>query len=78
MQRSLSVVKTKTQYFMTLPIDWIRGTNSKPRDLLMVFSPDVYSSPLLVVTQKEYMENPKIRKLIEEITEIMEKNKGVI
>jgi len=79
MQRSLSVTQVKTnQFIISLPIDWVRATRTKKKDLLMMFSPDYYKSPLVIVTQKEYMKNPEIRKIVDQIIELMEKGEGVI
>lgn len=78
MHRSLSVIKTKKQYFMTLPVEWIRDSGLKPRDLLMVFSSDEYSSPLVIVPQKMYMENKDVRKQVNKFIKLMKKHEGTI
>jgi len=63
---------------MGLPVEWIRATGLHKKDLLMVFSPDSLKSPLIVVPQLEYVENPKIRKLVDEVLEVIVKNEGEI
>lgn len=78
MQRIHSVVKTKTQYFMTLPLKWIQCRDAKPRDKLMIFSSNEFSSPLVICTMREYMRNPEIKKLVDKLIKILEKSEGVI
>ena len=77
-ERSLSVIKTKKQYFMTLPVEWIRRRGIKAKDLLMVFSSDYYSSPLVICAQKNYMTNPELKKQVDKLIKILEKTEGVI
>ena len=79
MQRSMSVVQTRpNQYVMNLPIKWVRCRNMKARDLIMIFSENEYSSPLVLCSQKEYMKNPYTKKLVDKIIKILEKYEEVI
>lgn len=78
MYRSLSVIESTSQHYMTLPSAWLKANNIKKKDLLMVFSPNPYESPLIVCTQKEYMNNPELRKIVDKIRMKIEKYEGTI
>ena len=75
----MSAIKSKhNQIGITLPIKWARCRELKHKDKIFMFSLSEHSSPLLICTLTEYMRNPHLKKLVDQIVEILEKSEEVI